>query len=429
MANNKWFPEKIEFDETGEEFFQKVDMSEGDMDLGEVLAEQERLDKINASEEDLDDISAFINEGSLNELKALNEQDVYDVGNMDFDIEDTLGVDWDKEKQASETEPLDDLSKVADKHMISGLMGADLFAQLADTVARSADSKGSMADVRGRNGLIGTVLLDCSRLESADEYRKLSHNSPFKRFVRFAINCSCECSGTETTSEMPSGDVVNPIDSILAATQVADETTRFCKKLNLPVLAKLNDYTTDDAVEVLKELVKLGHLTTNEAKYLLIKASTPLMATKKAFLYVVNQKNREDKEKYSGKVDVNDYILEASKVVNELDKVPSSIEVTDVKEPVVEGVELGENKTVSPVAFKTEEMLVDAGKLKEGELDVDETAAEMLVDTGKRRKGELDVDGAAAIDGDWFSDDKLEFEVIEKNAEPLDVNHEGSFDF
>lgn len=246
------------------------------------------------------DLTGIFKEGSLDRMDKVRDGSVFETGTMDF----SFGTDAQQPvaKKAGDNDAV--LLSHVHGLLCRGVVGSDLVAQIRKDMPSL--SKKAWQRVSTDNGLVGTVLADCSAVNSTNELATLTAGSRFKRMAQFAVRCECGCTKriSSTEKQVMTG---NALDDAFHSPVENTTNIAFCKKLNLPVLSTPREYTVAHATPVLEELIRAGLLTVKEAKTLLVQEKMPLLAVKRAFLLAVEQHKQAGKDKYAAPVDNKEF--------------------------------------------------------------------------------------------------------------------------
>ena len=311
---------------------------------------------------------------------------------------------------------------------------------LTATIGLDKDALGKVA---AWNGLLGTVLVDCSAFKSATEYRQFVAQSPYKGLLQYAVHCRCGCTmpvERKSTAEV----ILDPIDAALAASNPTIDQVPFCKKLGLPVLANPDSYSGNDAITAVQTAVSRGLLDTKLGKTYIRQAAAsgkPLAWVRQLFRSL---------SAHMGEVDENQCL--ASPVVGKAMQ-PSELMVKITAAKKDAEVSTGQDKPVSLVAEPNHESLqvvsrqdaaanihlsgvqkamnINPQQAKLGDIAATPTPEAVgnvvvrkvgvAIRALSKPRSSVEVDGSAAVDASQFQDQPLEIVVDASAPGDLDV--------
>ena len=417
-------------------------------------------------------IGRILKEGSVGNLEWLDETETFNPSNMGLTNEEEMKIQWDKDLKPENKEKI--VKRKVNDLLNEGALGKAVISQIKKAFVEENIPKDLNKYIKARNGVVGTVLIDCSVFSDKREYAKVKKASKYKAFNQFAINCKCDHKVVADSEEVNTNNKGN-IDGVLNSETKKAKHIKICSKTGLPVLERMADYSSKNATDVLSKLVKLDYITLNEEKDLLANNSA-LVAVKKAFIKISENSKLIDNSKYDKKIDNSDYVIkkrgmsvavdkkakkqkvqgiaEKPLVINKISKAKELIDVNiDNKEAsldtkntkAVKPVDVKISKKEKKLDFKKEEIQPD--KLVEVKnanpklnVELDKTQKQSNINVDIKRQAtdidiadsieNIDIDNDAFVDGDWFEKGDMNVDIKNNNnVDELDVDGSSEFNF
>lgn len=222
--------------------------------------------------------------------------------------------------------------------------------------------------IKRNDGLLGTIIVDCSQLEDKNEYFKIP--SLIRDQHQFVINCSCP-KDKKTIK-------VNNAGSFNAFIENDDNTDipilGKCKKTALPILDSMEKYTADDAIKAINLLATREEISSDDAKNLL-KDNKPIIAVKKAYQSLRKKPTIVKKAEKYDSMGLNEKDAEIfldkevpkALTLNNLNSITQELNIPSKIERV-DGISLRRDKNAEDVVFekeKTEKPEIKIEKIKD----------------------------------------------------------------
>ena len=343
-------------------------------------------------------LSSMIDEGSFKDAR-LDETSTFDPGTMPADIETQMEIQNSDlpskvKDEAAQSRPLKlKISRLFmegnDKKIVASVVKSK-FINIPSNFNKLLDES---------NGLVGTVLVDCSALASSEDYAALK--SKFRMFHKFAFKCSCpQCEREASTQEIISS---GNIDSFFGSKVEKKASVKLCRKTGLPVLENPSLFTASDAADTAKLLVANKLAKASDIKGFLTQEK-PLMAVKKMFAGIFSGERKAEAAKYTATVSNSEFIVKKAAFDFEFNKPVDNkpVNITGIKpinpqvelEVAVVPLEIGLQETNEPAAQSIDRVVTIGEVPQEVEFDVEELNMEGAdqLDTG------IIVDQAPEID-------------------------------
>ena len=394
-------------------------------------------------------LNDMLKEGSINSLEWLDEAETFNPASMGLSNEEEMKAQWDKDLKPENKEKI--IKRKVNELLNEGVLGKDILSNVKKVFAKQNIPSDISDYVKARSGAVGTVLVDCGNFKDNKDYLKLKKASQFKSFHQYAINCTCD---HKVGGKLQEDNVANMgnIDGILNSKIVKAETIKICSKTGLPVLKRMADYSSDDAVNVLAKLVRLKYITVEEEKGFLVN-NAPLLAVKKAFNHIVDKVEKEKENKYAEKINNDKHIISENEVVAEIGDCVGVQEVSGINESRIVAdiqklvrdsdidinkkessmdMENSKGRGVLDVKISKKRKELDFEKLadiQKPELDVDVDVAENEVEL-EREFESVDVDGDEYIDREWFDNNEIDATPNDKqDSDDFDIDGRAEFNF
>lgn len=267
--------------------------------------------------------------------------------------------------------------------MNRGVMGKQLVSSLRKkfTAADLFAAKEGLREQFALEGIVGCIAVDGRGYKSCQAALAASSHSPFKRFIRHVIGCSCG-----TPYQLPSNETRlkiaeakgNGVDEFLAS---GDHTgglmVAHCQSTMLPIMAK-GDLDQSEMDQTLIDLMNVSDLPESVTSKIRESKESNLKKVQTAFRQLISLRDRHEADKYSGKVDTAGFVVDTEERPIELVNPPERKEVA---------IDL--NRKSAALSFATEDKL-DIEPGEEG------LVAELQINAKQEAPKELDVNAQPA---------------------------------
>ena len=324
------------------------------------------------------------------------------------------------------------------------------------------------------DGVVGRFAVDSRGYKDCKTAMKVASASPYRRFLRYVIGCSCgdphmlPSSGSGRTAECQSSG--NGMDDFIASDDHhSPNLTAHCRSTMLPIFAgDISDEWVDSTLIDLSEVVQLPE---DNVKYLRKSSMSPTSKLAAAFRLVDRRREGIAAQKYAKKVDASEFVLDVVGDVD-VDKEVVRQKQLDIREtaslldsisvaPVPESVYLEnpqkvldlvsvddvEEDVTPDIPFVLDEVAVgdaapkdiwvevsDAGDIRlepeedvVGDLYLEEVGKPIDIEFFEMGPGSMDIDPSAFQEEEFLGTDEVELEDVETPLGPLDVEANGDF--
>lgn len=220
-------------------------------------------------------------------------------------------------------------------------------------------AKAGLTELFKMDGIIGRIAVDGRGYESCKDAYKAASNSPYKRFIKYAIGCCCgdPCMMPVNQSELM-GDVVtestgNPMDDFLASKQASEvKKVACCRSTMLPILS--GDLSPNEMDDTLVEVMNVTGMPPAVKEQIASKNASNMAKVKAAFRWLDRNAAEEQEKKYSDKPKAcSGYQMKGDLTDLQLDAPVQDMSDVDMglfMEPEFEGTDVVELDTVTAPA-------------------------------------------------------------------------------
>lgn len=257
------------------------------------------------------------------------------------------------------------------KSLMSGLSKNWIIAKYTNGV-RDDKKRGEIVSYVNRYfGLIGTIIVDCSKIERSSSYKKM----PNRKYHCYAINCNCYKEKTIRKSRITSG---GNLDNVLKANEIVEtKAIKICQKTGLPVISSFKEVEGACLDGLVKQLVHEGSLGVVTAKA--IKASNnKLVALKKYFVDRNSSKIIKDEMPIIDK-EYRVYGLKEQDIEEKIVQPNEDLEIDTIRIPtkISEPIKIDENE-IGDVMLETQEGVPISLSNQERSIDVNPVGVNKL---------------------------------------------------
>ena len=346
------------------------------------------------------DIGSFMDEHHIR--TSIDATGFFEAGNMDIEEEKPV------EKKEAKAYEFADWKVCVGRDLMAGKHSREIKSKFKVNM-RVANKEAKIDKyLSACDGLVGSVLVDCSVFNKQFGYDKVS--AKLKKYNKYAIHCAC---GHEHITSSMKNSADGGIDGFLNnPDEKITEKKAYCKVSGLPVISSIGEIEPTVLASVVDELVASGDISSTQGKNL--KASKNLL--------------RSIKEVFANEVGAYK-VKKSSTKVEDFERFALQSE-----ELTAETIKKGEVLAITPL---TPVVIDDIGEVKNNVVDMDadfnqnEECCEVdnVFDTVPV-KGNIEVDSDVYVDNDWFESSELEVKKFdEKPKKEIAISSNFSFDF
>jgi len=215
--------------------------------------------------------------------------------------------------------------------MNRGYRGSQIVASLKKRypVSLLATAKTGLGKMFALQGIIGRVVLDARGYKNCKAAMGSMANSPYKQFIKYVIGCHCGepyvlpmnehgIFGAETVS---SG---NGFDDFLEGEKTASKNVAHCRSTMLPIMAAQGDLDRSMLDSTLTEMMNLTPIPSGVIEEISASSKTPLNKLAEAFRWIDRQADKQEANRYAGKIDASDFVIQQGDEEIDLQGIPES---------------------------------------------------------------------------------------------------------
>lgn len=236
------------------------------------------------------------------------------------------------------------------------------------------------------DGIVGRVAVDATGYDSCAQALAAAENSPFKRYVKFVIGCSCGSPHMVPTADDGHELVAstgNPADDFLADEDPYEVSeVPHCPSTMLPLYAAVDDLDPSWAEDLMLVVENISGVPGDEASRIRMLDDKPIKKVQAAFQAVDRAAMAAARSRYSEPVDVSEHVLDAAEnevelfaeapAPIEIDEAPGDFMGQEVPSLLAEAVEVDMTIDQHGTVFEGSDVIeLEEPPVPEPELDVD----------------------------------------------------------
>jgi len=231
--------------------------------------------------------------------------------------------------------PLQDLGDVAPVVIFArDLMNKGADAKTVDREIKANFTKEEMRqglkglkELIAMDGIIGRFAIDARGYDSCSHAKMAANNSPYKRYLKFVIGCTCGDPHMIPVSDEKLEMVAstgNVADDFFAMSDAPHEvkTIPHCQSTRLPLYASVDDLDPEWTNDLLTVVENISGVPAGELEKIKMLDAQPIKKAQLLFRVLDKIAEKKEVEKYSKSVDVSDFMIEAGENEIELSSEP-----------------------------------------------------------------------------------------------------------